>query len=358
MKITFILPAGGRAGGIKSTVKTANGLLQRGHKVRFLVKRNMRHPRVLLRSLWLKVCCPYSNDWLDLSKAKVERFVNIKRCTFEKNEIVVASGWWAGEEIRQLESPEIIKVHYVRGMLKDLDQMRRSWGENVPKIVVSSYLTDVIDKICGQKVYAVVPNGIDTTEFNPSVPESQRDGVGTIFGKGYHKDPDTVLVVLEKLREECPQIIQRVFGAGSRPEQISPKTYCRLPSLEKTREIYSRSLVWILASCSEGFPAPPLEAMACGCAVVATDCGGPRDIIVDGRNGFLVEVGNVEQIVDRVKLLLNDPKLRQRFVKNSKDTVNRFSWDSSVNKLQTALSNLANSPRTGQTVHTSSQSKR
>jgi len=331
MKITFVLPSGGRAGGIKSTVKAANGLLQRGHKVRLLIKRNMRHPRVQLRRLWLKVCCPCSNDWLGLSEAKVERFVNIKRCTFEKNEIVVASGWWAGEEIRQLESPEIIKVHYIRGMLKDTVQMRKSWGEIVPKIVVGSYLTDVIDKICGQKIYAVIPNGIDTAEFYSSVPESQRDGVGTIYGKGYHKDPETVLAALRRLREECPQTTQRVFGAGRRPKQISCRTYCRLPSLEKTREIYSRSLVWILASYSEGLPAPPLEAMACGCAVVTTDCGGPRDIIVDGQNGFLVEVGNVEQIVDRVKLLLNDAKLRQHFVEKSRDTVKRFSWDSSVN---------------------------
>lgn len=95
-----------------------------------------------------------------------------------------------------------------------------------------------------------------------------------------------------------------------------------------------------MGSFSEGFPAPPLEAMACGCIVVAIDCGGPRDIIVDGENGFLVEVGNVEQIVDKVKLLLEDLELRQQFVQKSRDTMSKFSWESSVNKLEEVLSNL------------------
>ena len=85
---------------------------------------------------------------------------------------------------------------------------------------------------------------------------------------------------------------------------------------------------------------PILEAMACGCAVVATDCGGPRDIIVDGENGFLVEPGNVEQIVNKINLLLIDSKLRQQFMEKSRDTVKRFSWNSSVDRLEKVLRNL------------------
>jgi glycosyltransferase involved in cell wall biosynthesis len=99
--------------------------------------------------------------------------------------------------------------------------------------------------------------------------------------------------------------------------------------------------VWFLASRSEGFGMPILEAMACGCAVVATDCGGPRDIINDGENGFLVQVGNVEQIVSKVKLLLDNAELRQQFTRNSKDTVSKFSWENSIDKLEKVLYSLA-----------------
>lgn len=80
--------------------------------------------------------------------------------------------------------------------------------------------------------------------------------------------------------------------------------------------------------------------MACGCAVVATDCGGPGDMIIDGENGFLVEIGNVDQIVDRVKLLLNDVDLRMKFVEKSKETVKSFTWKRSVDKLEDVLRSI------------------
>ena len=344
MNITFILPGGGRSGGIKSTVKAANGLLQRGHKVHLLVNKTGRSPRMRLRELWLKTRYTSDNDWLDLFEGSLERFADIEQCTFDNKEIVVASGWWAGAEIRRVNQNGIIKVHHVRGMLKDADQMRAAWGENVPKIVVASYLEEVIKQVCDQKVYAIIPNGIDTTEFYPSVPESQRNGVGTIFGQGYHKDPETVLGVLNKLRRSRPETPQRVFSTHRRPKDIPSEIFHRLPPLEKIRDIYSRSLVWVLGSSSEGFPAPLLEAMSCGCAVVSTDCGGgAKDIIKDGENGFLVKVGDVEGIVSRVKELLDDGELRQRFVRSSKETLEKFSWGSSIDKLERALSNIAGS---------------
>ena len=341
MKVTFVLPGGGRSGGVKSTVKVANGLIQRGHEVRLLVNKDNASMRSQLRNLWLSIRYPYSSDWLSMFNGQVDRFGNVEQCAFEEGEMVLAAGWWAGMEMQGLRHPKIIKVHYIHGMLKDPSQMRAAWGEIVPKIAVASYLEGIIEKTCNQKIVDVIPNGIDTEDYYPSVTENQRNGVGTIFGSGYHKDPETIFGILKKLHQKCPETPQRVFSAYQRPREISRKVYHRLPSLGKIREIYSRSLVWIMGSCSEGFGLPILEAMACGCAVVATDCGGPRDIIADGENGFLVEVGNAGQIVERVKVLLEDEELRQRFVEKSRETVSKFSWDSSVNKLEKVLNRLA-----------------
>lgn len=344
MKISFILPGGGRSGGIKSTVKAANGLIQRGHDVRLLVNGKRRSLGVVLRHSWLSLRYPDSSNWLGSFEGRTLYFSDIRECEYSDEEIVIASGSWAGRELSRLEDRNITKVHFIRGMPnRDVTEMQRFFGEDVPKIAVASYLTDIIRETCGQEVVAVIPNGVHGTEYYPSVPESQRDGIGTIFGNTYHKDPKSVLNVLQILRKRCPQIPQRVFGTCCRPREIPRRMYCRLPGIEEAREIYSRSIVWILGSCSEGFPVPVLEAMACGCAVVATDCGGPRDIIKDGENGFLVEVGNVGEIVDRVQLLLRDPDLRQRLVRNSKETVKRFTWESSVDKLERVLQKIDSS---------------
>lgn len=344
MKITFILPGGGSSGGVRSTVALANGLVERGHHVRILVHKPKTRVKGALRAKWLKLRYPGTNDWLQLFGGRVETFRDLTKCRFGDDEIVVAVGLWSCQEISRVKNPIIKKVHYIHGAPQwDINILKAAWSENVPKLAVSTYLEAKVREICGQKVVAVIPNGVDTTEYYPSVPESERDGIGTMFGTTYYKDPETILSVLQRLRQNHRQVPQRIFSACRRPKEIPPKRYIRFPSIDEARDIYSRSLVWVMGSRSEGFGLPILEAMACGCAVVATDCGGPRDIINNGKNGFLVEVGNVEEIVDKVKLLLDDDKLRRRMVQKAKETVRKFTWEASVAKLERVLQKVGSS---------------
>jgi glycosyltransferase involved in cell wall biosynthesis len=85
---------------------------------------------------------------------------------------------------------------------------------------------------------------------------------------------------------------------------------------------------------------PILEAMACGCAVVSTDCGGPKDIIKDGENGFLVDVGNSNKLFEKAKLLLKDEGLWRTFAEQSRITVKSYSWENSVDKLECFLRDI------------------
>ncbi len=65
--------------------------------------------------------------------------------------------------------------------------------------------------------------------------------------------------------------------------------------------------VFTFASTYEGFGNVIVEAMACGLPVVSTDCpGGPREILEDGRHGFLVPMGDHERIADAVQALATD----------------------------------------------------
>ena len=326
MKIAFILPGGSRTGGVRCTIALANGMLERGHHVRLLVYKE-NTPEIILRRNWHKLRYPHVSRWISYFKGSKASFTHIDQCSFGEDEIVVGMGLWSCTEINRLRRKGLKRVHYIHGETPwDVELINAAWCENLPKIAVASFLERSVRNICGQKVSAIIPNGIDTTEYYPSVPENERDGIGTIFNHGTHKDPVTLLGVLKKLHKERPQTPQRVFGASPRPKELSRRVYVRFPSIDKARNIYSQSLVWILGSRSEGFGLPIIEAMACGCAVVATDCGGPRDIIKDGENGFLVEVGNINEIVNKVKLLLDNDELRWRIAKKGKETVKRFSW--------------------------------
>ena len=332
----------------------ANGLIDRNHKVRLLIYKgefSKNKFRLFVRKTWLKILYPNAVNCLGQFKGKVETFEEINRCDFQKDEIVIATGIWSCREINKLHNSEIRKIHNIRGQIPwEKDLMKQAWSEDVPKVAVASYLKETVREICNLEVSAVIPNGVDTSRYYPSVPESQRDGIGTIYHLSYHKDPEIVLSVLGKLQDVCCNVPQRVFGVSRRPGTLTRNSYARYPSVEKARDIYSRSMVWIMASRSEGFPNPVLEAMACGCAVVATDCGGSRDIITDGENGFLAEVGNTNEIVDKVKLLLNNPDLREKMVANARETVIKFSWKNSFDKWEEFLKRIVNNKRIEQSA--------
>jgi glycosyltransferase involved in cell wall biosynthesis len=341
MKISFILPGGGVSGGVRVTVVEANHLLKRGHKVRILVRRKAAiGPRAIYRHLRDDIIHS-AHSWLKDFIGHLESFKEINKCKFEKGEIIVGVGSYVLEEMVQLQSLSNPKVHYLHGITRwDPERMKRVLNLPIPKIAVASYLVPLVESNGRGEVLAVIPNGIDRSEYFMSGNESEKDGVGTIYSSQTPKDPKTIVACIQKISINRPEIPVRVFGTERKPKQLGQALYRRFPSVEKAREIYSKSLVWIMTSKSEGFPAPPLEAMACGAVPVATDCGGTRDIIVDGENGFLVEVGNVNQIVDRVMLLLDDKVLRDRMRSKAEVTVDKFSWEKSIDQLENALKKL------------------
>ncbi|GAG17994.1 unnamed protein product, partial [marine sediment metagenome] len=164
--------------------------------------------------------------------------------------------------------------------------------------------------------------------------------IGSTFGWSKAKDPESIIDIMQMLGRKLPRVPQYLFSSGKKPKGIKGVHFKRLPSLKEARRIYSSCKVWFLASLQEGFGNPILEAMACGCAVVSTDCGGPSDIIEDGVNGFLVEVGDTETMVDKIMLLYNNEQLRNQICANAIETVESYSWPKAVDKLEGYLTTI------------------
>ena len=86
--------------------------------------------------------------------------------------------------------------------------------------------------------------------------------------------------------------------------------------------------VFLLTSSTEGFSIACVEAMACGLPVVATRSGGPEEIVVDQRTGFLCPVGDFRALADRVRQLAGSAELRARMgAAGRQRAVERFSLD-------------------------------
>src|SRR6476660_1033022 len=106
-------------------------------------------------------------------------------------------------------------------------------------------------------------------------------------------------------------------------------------------ELYSHAAVFVCPSIYEPFGIINLEAMACETAVVASDVGGIKEVVIDGETGFLVpleqmnespfEATNPEKfardLAARINQLMNDRQLRERFGKaGRKRAEENFSW--------------------------------
>ena len=99
--------------------------------------------------------------------------------------------------------------------------------------------------------------------------------------------------------------------------------------------------VYVLSSRREGFPCGLIEAMSQGCACLAFNCKtGPNEIINDGKSGMLARNGDIDDLANKLQMLINDEQLRQRLSDGAIEEVKRFDknvffakWDKLIDEV-------------------------
>jgi glycosyltransferase involved in cell wall biosynthesis len=188
----------------------------------------------------------------------------------------------------------------------------------------------------------VLPNGIDWSESSPNRDYSGDRSIRANLNLSENaklvmmagrlepkKDWWTFLKVAEKTRDRVKgELVFLIAGSGSEEDKI--QNYIRDRGLDFIRllgfrqdlpALFSQVDVFMLTSLYEPFGIVILEAMAAGCAVVATRTEGAQSIITHGYDGLLAHIGNVEELSNHVNSLLTDGKLRQDLVNNGSKTV-------------------------------------
>jgi len=89
--------------------------------------------------------------------------------------------------------------------------------------------------------------------------------------------------------------------------------------LADVRPAIAESSVYVLPSYREGTPRTVLEAMAMGRAIITTDAPGCRETVVEGDNGFLVEVKSVESLVEAMQKFIHQPELIEKMGNRSRE---------------------------------------
>lgn len=152
----------------------------------------------------------------------------------------------------------------------------------------------------------------------------------------YDKGNDLLLQAWAIIEKQYPDWTLEVYGNGNKePYQKQmvelgvDQQRCHLfgPVADVKKEYLSCS-VFVLPSRFEGFGLVIIEAMACGVPVVAFDCeNGPRSIITDGENGFLISPFDISLFAEKVMLLMKDHELRFRMGANAQKTASQYEID-------------------------------
>jgi glycosyltransferase involved in cell wall biosynthesis len=188
----------------------------------------------------------------------------------------------------------------------------------------------------------VIPNGVDLTVFHPADKEAARSRLGiparalvvlfaaTAVRENIWKDYRTVRegVSLAVARLQGQDIMFVALGQDAPEERIGPAVLRFVPYQTEPRVVagyYQASDVYVHGARADTFPNTVLEAQACGIPTVATAVGGIPEQIEDGRNGFLVSVGDAAALAERLIRLLSDQPLRHRMgAQGAEDTRSRF----------------------------------
>lgn len=151
---------------------------------------------------------------------------------------------------------------------------------------------------------------------------------------GYQKNFESLIRAWKYIYPVCPDWTLRIFGGGvtsaALQNLVDEMGLTDVVILnESTRDIfreYLDSSMYILSSRYEGLGMVLLEAQAFGVPLVSYDCKcGPRDIIEDGENGFLVKAGDEEALADAIVRLAKDEQLRKEMGKKAKRYSAKFS---------------------------------
>lgn len=126
-------------------------------------------------------------------------------------------------------------------------------------------------------------------------------------------------------------------------QSLSLQKYVKLlgyVSDEEIKQLFLTAEVFVFPTLYEGFGLPPLEAMACGCPVVVSNCGSLPEVCGDAA--VYVNPYDPKDIADGILKVLTDKNLRQQLIKKGFEQVKKFTWESSVTKFIEALKNLQN----------------
>lgn len=344
------------SGGIGTSIMNlAKGLVQQGHQITILVYGQDSDMVFVengitfykIKNIKLKGLSRY------LSQKKVEKLINE---LVSKNEIdvVEAPDWTGFTSSIKPKCPLIIRLHGSDTYFCHLDNrpVKRTNKFHEKKALqqadgilsVSQFTGELTNKLFQlNKNFTVVPNGVDLNNFNPEETVNDSQTIlyfGTlirkkgllelpfIFNEIFSQNKNAKLILVGKDASDIIsgnkstwKMIQTMFT-----ESLRNVNYLGSVPYSDIKTLINNATVCVFPTFAEALPVSWIEAMAMQKAIVASDIGWAKDIVEDGKDGFLVHPKNHLEFATKIVELLNNESLRLETGRNArKKTEEKFS---------------------------------
>ena len=179
-----------------------------------------------------------------------------------------------------------------------------------------------------EKEITVIPNFVDIKRFHQTdkdhfkqmlAPDNERILVHVSNFRAVKRVKD-VIRIFEKIKKEIPS---KLLMIGDGPDRQNAEDLARemgiyndvrfLGKQEQISEILSIADLFILPSQTESFGLSALEAMACNVPLISTNAGGLPEINIEGKTGFLSDVGDIESMAKNAIYILSDDERLAKF---------------------------------------------
>ena len=195
--------------------------------------------------------------------------------------------------------------------------------------------------------------GIDSEKFSPTHRSQElikkwqaEDKTKILFVSRlvHYKETDMLIRLSHILREGTLLII-----TGEGPEREKMEKECAKDKTVFTgklidhelSEAYASADMFVFPSLTDTFGNVVLEAMASGLPVIAANEGGPKNIVLNGENGYLIEPKNEHKFNEKINSLIDDKALYDRLRKNALNYARELNWDNVVSQLHEKYLRLA-----------------
>lgn len=192
-----------------------------------------------------------------------------------------------------------------------------------------------------QKKSTVIFNPVDLGEKAClALRKSKQKKIVTVGRLMPQKNQKMLLDAFAEVSKDYPEHKLWIYGEG--PERDNLRKYAdklgigakvQLPgSVKDVFDLISDAELFVLCSNFEGMPNALIEAMCVGLPCITTRVSGVEDLVINGKNGEIINVGDVVALIEKMRMLLEDEKKRTRYARNAIKLNRRLAADRIMNK--------------------------